>query len=133
MAEQTDIKSALEGRLLTLADRPETVWPGEADTGVRPRLEVTIFRNDPVPYYGFYRVQGIFQVAVVTNIGQLEWDALAMAERVAAHFPRNQPDLLAAGIVINLPPTIAGGFNDQNGAEYRLPVSIPFRAYVKET
>ena len=125
------IDAALESHLLTLANLPPVAWE---DVGYKPSvgqayLQVNQLRNTPIEYgiaNDIREDRGILQVTVVYPGGRGKVAAVALASRVAEHFPIDlEIDLATHQLSIQNHPSIHTGIPDEGW--YRVPVSIPWQ------
>ena len=125
------IDAALESHLLTLANLPPIAWE---DVSYKPSvglayLQVNQLRNTPIEYgiaNDIREDRGILQVTVVCPGGKGKVAAVALASRVAEHFPIDlEIDLTTHHLSIQNHPSIHTGIPDEGW--YRVPVSIPWQ------
>ena len=129
MIRQTAITDALKEHLASMPDRPATVWENEhADPATLPYLTVASVRAEP---FGLtldgigHDYTGFLMVNVVTPSGTGTRAAYDLAERIAAHFHGAEIPADGGQLRINRQPQIMDGYQD--GARYRVPVSIRYR------
>ncbi|WP_296222046.1 phage tail terminator-like protein [uncultured Sphingomonas sp.] len=129
MIRQTAITDALKEHLASMPERPETVWENEhATPGEPPYLTVASVRAEP---FGMtldgigHEYTGFLTVNVVANAGTGTRAAYDLAERIAAHFHGAEIPADGGQLRISRQPQIMDGYQD--GARYRVPVSIRYR------
>lgn len=130
----TAIETALEQKLLAVADLPAIAWEDvdyKPTTG-QPYLKVHHLHNNPRDLFlerGPAELPGIFQVSVLYPAGRGKVEAKQLAERLADAFAPVQ--MLPAGnhrVDLLDTPAIASGFSDDDGW-YVVPVSIRWEAF----
>lgn len=130
----TAIETALEQKLLGVADLPAIAWEDvdyKPTTG-QPYLKVHHLHNNPRDLFlerGPAELPGIFQVSVLYPAGRGKVEAKQLAERIADAFAPVQ--MLPAGnhrVDLLDTPAIASGFPDGEGW-YVVPVSISWQAF----
>lgn len=125
-----EVQSAFNALLASMPGVPPVSWPnGEFDpSGASMWLDVDhLPRETDAPFLGDTSDQdygGIYQITVVVALDTYETQALEMASRIMAHFPRG----LDVGPARVRKSSIAPGLRD--GSYWRVPVSIWYRGVV---
>lgn len=124
-------QNAFEKHLITLADRPETVWVNKEGDGV-PRLEVNHgpVSNTTITHRGGNRGELMSQVDIVVaanqgpDNGELNPDPglQTYMNAVIAHFPFNMP---LGNAKVTARPSASGMRPD--GHEFRVSVTVTYR------
>ena len=125
----TTLQNTLNARLAALVDLPDVAWPNvpyEPTNGteyLRPTLLPA--NNDPATLSWTETMTGVYQVDVfMPSAIRGPAAALTRAEEIAEHFRASDIDGLSIRSI-----TVGQALPD--GAFYRVPVSIVYRAYVK--
>lgn len=132
MSNDLDINAALNAHLATLPDLPPIAWPNRAfePSGAPLWYEVTFLpRGTDAPFladdsaldYG-----GVYQIAIMTQLGIDESEGLTQAGIIRAHFARGLKLTYGTASVRIRRTTVAPGMVD--GSYYRIPVSVYYRA-----
>ena len=117
---------------LTTTPVTEIAWPNVAFTPTtRPYLDVT-FLPAPQPWQGhggIRKLAGILQISVVADRESGLATPTELAGQVATHFPAHMR-VYDADIAVEIPrhPDVLPALYD--GPDVRLPVSIPYQAFI---
>lgn len=129
-----DIGAALKAHLAALVFSPTipVAWPNRDFTPTGERFlaaQIDGLPNDRLTISGTHRVSGVLTVGAVIPAGGGTGQADGIADAVAEHFPCDLRLTIASGAVrITQVPSVRGGYRD--GAYWRVPVTIPFEAFV---
>lgn len=128
------IGAALKAKLAALSFAPPipVAWPNRDFTPAGFRYiaaQIDGLPNDRLTISGHHRISGVLIIGVVIPAGGGTGEADGIADAVAAHFPCDLRLTIASGALrITQEPSIRSGFRD--GAYWRVPVTIPFEAFV---
>ena len=125
---QAEILQAIGQRLQGMANCPPIVWPNKVATLPRPYLVVQIIRggaSDPtLAGAGNLLLTGQFMVTVVADLNAFSTAADALADQIAARFPKGLRP--APRVVITAPAEILNGYPDE--VSWRVPVRVRYLA-----
>lgn len=130
MGRFAEIQTALDERLATLSDAPAIAWenvrfePVEGVAWIRPTNLPGGASSIGLENTSSNRTLGIYQVDVFTPAQQGPGAALALADRIAALFPKGQRITSGnSAVVLGVPAQDPG---EPGGAWYRIAVLIPY-------
>jgi len=131
--DRSNIADALMAIIENAALGYEVVFENRDATPSLPYLQVSTFFPPPVriTLQGAHQIQGLLQVTVVIENDAGSLAAMRIAEQVTALFTIDT--LIEAGdghVAVTELSTIGPGMVEASA--YRLPVSIPFRAFTSE-
>ena len=108
---------------------PPVVWPNRSAADLspaRPRLEVALAAVDPTPltYQGRHLRRWIYQITVVTDAREGQYEALALADALVERFAFGETlGVSERRLYVYQRPTIGPGLEEHT--EWRLPVQVP--------